>query len=280
MDTKYIRLVKLLSIIFFIQIYTPTYAQKLNKIDKLEYKFTYKLTYMDEPGSPNLKEEHMILLVGNKTSKFLSKGKYLRDSISRYVDRTKLSQDELANLYTKVPCTLFTYKIIKNYPNGKITISQQLLNKKYRYEQNLKIGKWKITKITDSISNYPCTKAHISFAGREYIAWFTTSIKIKEGPYKFNGLPGLIVKIYDSKNNYTYELIDAEKITKGQYIIFDENRYQKTPKEEYFKIKKAFFKEILQKIELSSSGLDSADRLKNSKRSSRFIDMKNPIELN
>lgn len=32
-------------------------------------------------------------------------------------------------------------------------------------------------------------KATCDFAGRKWIAWFTTEIPIQDGPYKFYGLP-------------------------------------------------------------------------------------------
>jgi len=37
-------------------------------------------------------------------------------------------------------------------------------------------------------------------------AWFTREIPIAEGPYKFYGLPGLIIKISDSRDYYSFEL--------------------------------------------------------------------------
>lgn len=49
-------------------------------------------------------------------------------------------------------------------------------------------------------------KATARYGGRNWIAWFTEEIPISEGPYKFNGLPGLIFEIYDDKENYKFTL--------------------------------------------------------------------------
>lgn len=46
----------------------------------------------------------------------------------------------------------------------------------------------------------------MKFRGRDYIAWFTEEIPVSKGPYKFNGLPGLIVLIHDITNRYTWSL--------------------------------------------------------------------------
>jgi GLPGLI family protein len=47
-------------------------------------------------------------------------------------------------------------------------------------------------------------KATTEFAGRTYVAWYTTEISIADGPYKFHGLPGLILSIYDTNKHYQF----------------------------------------------------------------------------
>jgi GLPGLI family protein len=59
---------------------------------------------------------------------------------------------------------------------------------------------WNITDETRLIKNYKCYKATTYFRGRDYTAWFTTDVPIIAAPWKFNGLPGLILDIYDNKN--------------------------------------------------------------------------------
>ena len=43
------------------------------------------------------------------------------------------------------------------------------------------------------------------------MAWFTSEIPISEGPWKFHGLPGLIVKLHDTKRHYEFELVSFKK---------------------------------------------------------------------
>ena len=54
------------------------------------------------------------------------------------------------------------------------------------------------------IGPYKCKKATTNFRGRDYIAWFSEDIPINDGPFKFNGLPGLIVEIYDTEAKYSW----------------------------------------------------------------------------
>ena len=57
---------------------------------------------------------------------------------------------------------------------------------------------WNITKETKYIGKVVCIKATTTFRGRDYIAWFTTEIPVPYGPWKLNGLPGLIIEAYDT----------------------------------------------------------------------------------
>ncbi|OUD29813.1 GLPGLI family protein [Flavobacterium sp. FPG59] len=53
---------------------------------------------------------------------------------------------------------------------------------------------------TKTINNLLCNKATCTFRGRNYTAWYSPEIKNDYGPWKFSGLPGLILEIYDSEN--------------------------------------------------------------------------------
>ena len=45
-------------------------------------------------------------------------------------------------------------------------------------------------------------KAVTEFAGRKWTAWFTEELPFQDGPYKFRGLPGLIVKLEDATQSH------------------------------------------------------------------------------
>ena len=66
-----------------------------------------------------------------------------------------------------------------------------MITEKYEKQQ------WQLLDSTRNISGYPCKLAVCQFRGRTYKAWYTTEIEIEEGPWKFHGLPGLIVEIAD-----------------------------------------------------------------------------------
>jgi GLPGLI family protein len=58
---------------------------------------------------------------------------------------------------------------------------------------------WILSEDEKKIQGYNCKKASSLFKGRNYTAWFSPEIPIPEGPYKFKGLPGLILEIEDDR---------------------------------------------------------------------------------
>lgn len=69
-----------------------------------------------------------------------------------------------------------------------------------------KIGiiKWSLENETRKIGNFVCHKATTTFRGRDFIAWYTYDIPFSVGPWKFNGLPGLILDVYDTDFKYQF----------------------------------------------------------------------------
>lgn len=66
---------------------------------------------------------------------------------------------------------------------------------------------WHIEKETKAILGYDCKKATTVYRGRKYEAYFTDKIPTTDGPWKFSGLPGTILEIYDTEKKLTIEAI-------------------------------------------------------------------------
>lgn len=54
----------------------------------------------------------------------------------------------------------------------------------------------------------------LRYQNRTWTAWFTQEIPIEEGPYKFRGLPGLIIKMNDSSETWVFELLGINSISR------------------------------------------------------------------
>lgn len=95
----------------------------------------------------------------------------------------------------------------------------------WRYKEPWPSMKWMLANEKQTICSYQCQKATCHWRGRDYVAWFTSAIPLKSGPWKFGGLPGLIMKIYDTKHLYTWEAVAVEK---GSFPIYQlEERFFK-----------------------------------------------------
>jgi len=250
-----------------------SYSQNVTKIDNATYRCEYLVTYqLDSTNVNNKLSETMFLLIGSKTSKFLSLTTFLKDSIKEHSKSSSNLQQLMA-----VPKTAFNHTIFKNYPQGKITSTENIFKDYYKYEEPINLFNWIITNETKTISGYNCQKATATFAGRDYVAWFTNEIPIADGPYKFNGLPGLIVKINDTKNHYEYKLTRFKKIT-GDIGIAERN-YIKTTKKEFKKVKKEFYSNVLEKLQqngITITNMDDSQKRNLQKRISK--NKSNPIE--
>ena len=113
----------------------------------------------------------------------------------------------------------------------KKTMWSNLLHGKQIYVKEItpKIN-WKITNEIKKIGKFTCKKATTTFRGRDYTAWFTNEIAVPFGPWKLNGLPGLILEAYDTNKFVYWYFKSVEYPTKNKEHV----KYIKRPKEIQF----------------------------------------------
>lgn len=109
--------------------------------------------------------------------------------------------------------------------------------------------KWELSNETKTINDYKCYKALCEFRGRKYTAWYTLEIPTFFGPFKFHGLPGLILEIFDDTKEVSFI---AKKITNTQTKIPKLVNVKKDAKfitkEKYKKDVKKFFSDLEKKM--------------------------------
>lgn len=101
------------------------------------------------------------------------------------------------------------------------------------YEEPQAQMDWDIRSQTDTVCGYFCCRAVTHFRGREWSAWYTPEIPVDAGPWKFCGLPGLILRVEDTDGEYTWQCNgisqDAEPI--AYYNVTE----QRLPKKQWFR---------------------------------------------
>ena len=238
----------IVSLISFITFTINVNAQEILDISHLECNYSFTFMKDTTERTKTVKDSNMILLIGNKYSKFYSYTTFFRDSI---INSMSVAEQENMLLNNSAGLVNFTskypqgekYTIYKNYLDSTITHTDKQLMEKMRYIETMPKQNWKILSEIKEIAGYKCQKATCSFRGRNYIAWFTRDIPINEGPWKFNGLPGLIVKVYDTQEHYDFELYSMRKINKP--IEMNEKDYPKISREDYIRICRNFIRNPL-----------------------------------
>lgn len=117
-------------------------------------------------------------------------------------------------------------QIYKNRTTGVVSSIYNSYVDNIRCNQNIdQMHQWQMIEETDTILGYVSQKACLTYAGRDYTAWFTTEIPINDGPWKFWGLPGLILKVVDKEEQFEWVAIGLENIDGD--IVMNKGDYEK-----------------------------------------------------
>jgi GLPGLI family protein len=98
---------------------------------------------------------------------------------------------------------------IKNTSTGLSYFTEKLMNVTFYVTDSVHNMKWELLHDTLHILNEVCLSARTSFRGRNYIAYYSPKYPISNGPWKFGGLPGLILLVKSTDNYVEWK---AEKI--------------------------------------------------------------------
>lgn len=123
-------------------------------------------------------------------------------------------------IYEKGNKNIRRMEIQKDYKKKQLGSYEPIYGEKDFYIVSELLPKiyWKIENETKEILGYPVQKASCIFRGRNYIAWFASKINIQDGPWKFNGLPGLILEIASTDNFIKFEAYQITLNKKGENL--------------------------------------------------------------
>ena len=184
-------------------------------------RFFYELTFKPKKGIDSLQKAVMILDVTDKKSLYRDDLTVSQDSVLK-IDVEKMQKAGVfKDLSKSFQMPKFAYKITKEYPTMKVNFSERMLNSVFGYNEEPKFN-WKISNDKQKIGEYEAQKATTEFGGRKWTAWFTESIPFPDGPYKFSGLPGLIVKIEDAEKNFSWVLTANKPLKEFEELSYSE----------------------------------------------------------
>lgn len=170
-------------------------------------RFFYNVSFKKDSTAIDYEREAMVLDVGNKTTKFYPYDFIIKDSI-----RKKTGQ----YLYSY---SSFDYRLKRDL-NSNVNINFESISPYlYKYSTVDKID-WSLKTDIKTVDGIKLQKATTKFGGRNWVAWFAPSIPYQVGPYKFNGLPGLIIELSDDKEQYIFKFVKNKKINEENDTSF------------------------------------------------------------
>lgn len=175
----------------------------------------YRITYDCEAETLVGKKEtyRWVLDIGNESAVFYCSDyrnyNVELDSLINATDATVLL-DKMAQLGKKYAGRSSLQVLTGKPEKGMYTYVNGCGDSSLRYEEYLPKIDWQLLDSTKIICGYDCNMAIGSVYGRTWIVWYSIEIPMMYGPYIFNGLPGLIMAVYDNGKIFNFEAIGIE----------------------------------------------------------------------
>lgn len=197
------------------------YSQKAEPVlARVRYTYTNK---NDTITTGKSHTENMLLFFGKNTSLYTSYDK-IRHEISEEQKFWAMIEsgkgqgkgvfiiDDSKSKWMTTTSYLFFVK------ENKLFTKEMFFYKSYLVEEMAPTLDWKLSKDTLSFSGIKCHKAITTFEGKDWTVWYTPSIPFSGGPWKLNGLPGLILEAYDTNKQVYFQFAGIENAKNGDHI--------------------------------------------------------------
>lgn len=216
-------------------------------------RFFYELSFKPKKDSAKIDKVMATLDIVKDKSIYQDFTITAQDSIIKMAVEEMQKTKAWKDLSKTIKMPKFAFKIYKMYPDMKEQYVDRISKNLFAYEDDVKFD-WKILSDKEKIGEYNTQKATTEFGGRKWTAWFSTDIPFQDGPYKFYGLPGLIVKIEDEGKNYSWLLSGNKSVKDWKEFSYVEelqaqsgmvsNEKKVIPKDKFDKAFAAFKQEI------------------------------------
>ena len=234
-------------------------------IDRAHMKCLYRYVYTFDTLKNELRDDLLILQIGKEVSKCYSYYTFQCDSLQRTPDGAKVWSElfrraiEKDGIYGDFPHVRMSTYVYKNYPTGQMTITDRISLQDYCYVDSLHTQTWTMGDSTREVLGYTCQQATADFRGRRWTAWFAMDIPVSDGPWKLDGLPGLILEAYDEGQQHVFTAVGLERV-KDEPIIFNQKdghnrRFEPTNRLDFLRMERRFLMDSNSFIQMET-GID------------------------
>lgn len=173
--------------------------------------------------------------------------------IEFYNDTIENTETEEGNLIVSLEGGKSVY--FKDYTNNSMLYENTIQFKHFPTKEKIDLIQWEImSNETEEVLGYTCQAAVTEFRGRTYVAYFTNELGFSGGPWKFDGLPGMILKVYSLDGVVEFE---AQVVEVKKSLFEIENVFKEMKKlityEEFKEIYKNKYHEV-NRTEITESG--------------------------
>ena len=169
-----------------------------------------------------------ILQSGREYTKYFGYPIYQVDSVIYRRDINKITEQEdndISNQYGFMGAS--PYIILVHNRTKKISYYDRVFTDHYIYTDSAPIA-WQLSTGGLIVCGHYCHKATAHFRGREWTAYYAPDIPVGRGPWKFGGLPGLILRIEDSTGDQRFTAISLRTAHSDIYMDKDRDDFKTT----------------------------------------------------
>ena len=171
--------------------------------DSIRLILEFKMVHVVDITQPtNTRISPCMLLVGTKRSVFDDYYRSLRYLGYRGIATDRIYDDP--NDIQDAVSGVTSDQIYTDFDKQTLITGSYFWNTLYTKSEPLPSIDWTIQSQKKKILDQECQMATATFKGRHYTAWFAPSIPVNAGPWKLNGLPGIILAANDDKNEISF----------------------------------------------------------------------------
>ena len=122
-----------------------------------------------------------------------------------------------------------SFAVYKHLPAmNELTYTDEIFQYLYYYEQELPAIDWQMQNADSVVCGYSCSKAVGKWRGRTWTVWYSMDIPIDDGPWKLQGLPGLILHAEDAQGDFFFTCVGIEE-KRSPIILWGDHMRKCTP---------------------------------------------------
>ncbi|MEK6495455.1 GLPGLI family protein [Myroides odoratimimus] len=193
-------------IIFLLLFQSICFSQeKLNELSVMRY--SYKTLIVTDKTKPDIKKESIGFLdISEQLSLFYDSNYYKR--LEALFNKHSKSEGNPLNYRPS-----FSWFVLSDNNINNNKLYSEISGFNYMYIEDKNDIHWVIKQELIQWNDFTVQQATTNYGGREWTVFFTQDIPLNSGPYKFNNLPGFVVKAWDSENHYLFEFLNSQNNT-------------------------------------------------------------------